>query len=85
MHLLFIDFNQTLGRIDKKTMPRAFSKLGIPPKLTREINTKAKGVIAQKETNTFHIKSGEKQGDSLSTVIFNLVLHYAVKDHVKNW
>lgn len=42
--------------------------------------TKAKVLIQGTTTESFDIRAGVRQGDELSTTIFNLVLHYAMKD-----
>lgn len=43
-------------------------------------NTKMKVLIQGTITKDFDIRYGVKQGDKLSSTIFNLILHYVIKD-----
>lgn len=59
--------------------------MGIPRKLVRLVNmtltnTNAKVLIQGELSNTFEVISGVKQGDALSSLVFNLVLHSVVNE-----
>ncbi|XP_055387207.1 uncharacterized protein LOC129615849 [Condylostylus longicornis] len=85
LHMLFIDFKQTFDSVKRGIIENIFDELRIPKKLTNLImmtlhNTKAKVLVQKSCTNIFDITSRVKQGDEISTIIFNLTLHYALKD-----
>ena len=42
-------------------------------------------VQTDEESNTFEIKKGTKQGDPLSSLLFNTVLQYSLKDDILRW
>ena len=37
------------------------------------------------ESNMFDIKKGSKQGDPMSSLLFNTVLQYSLKDEIQRW
>ena len=37
------------------------------------------------ESNIFEIQKGSKQGDPLSSLLFNTVLQYSLKDEIQRW
>jgi len=85
LHMLFVDFKQAFDSIDRAKICEIFNELKIPKKLTRQViitlkGTSAKVVLQRSATRDFEIRTGVKQGDGLSTTIFNLILHYAIKD-----
>ncbi|XP_055379626.1 uncharacterized protein LOC129610878 [Condylostylus longicornis] len=85
LHMLFIDFKQAFDSVKRGIIENIFDELRIPKKLTNLImmtlhNTKAKVLVQKSCTNIFDITSGVKQGDEISTIIFNLTLHYALRD-----
>lgn len=85
LHMLFVDFKQAFDSINRAKICEIFEELKIPRKLTRLVtmtlkDTKAKVLIQSTMTEDFEIKRGVKQGDELSTTIFNLILHHAIKD-----
>lgn len=85
LHNLFIDFRQAFDSINRAKITATLTKLGISQKLIRLIamtlkNAKAKVLIREKLTETFDIVSGVKQGDALSTLVFNIMLHSILKE-----
>ena len=42
-------------------------------------------VLTDKESDMFEIKKGTKQGDPLSSLLFNTVLQAALKDDLQRW
>jgi hypothetical protein len=79
LYHVFIDFKQAFDSINREKMLHALKLLGIPSKLGRLIHvslTESKAVINIQNELTDHIviESGVRQGDALSTMMFNLVL-----------
>ena len=42
-------------------------------------------VQTDEESNIFEIRKGTKQGDQLSSLLFNTVLQYSLKDDILRW
>ena len=42
-------------------------------------------VMTDEESNIFDIQKGSKQGDPLSSLLFNTVLQYSLKDEIQRW
>ena len=42
-------------------------------------------VLTDKESDVFSIKRGTKQGDPLSSLLFNTVLQYSLEEDLKRW
>ncbi|XP_055375392.1 uncharacterized protein LOC129608093 [Condylostylus longicornis] len=81
-------FEKSQERLTESIGKKVFGvmqRLGVPEKLIRLAcatlrNTKAKVLVQGKLTNSFNIDSGVKQGDALSALIFNMMLHYAINE-----
>jgi hypothetical protein len=85
IHCLFIDFKQAFDSLNRQKIYSILQKSGIPKKLIELVkmtltNTNAKVLIQNETTEPFDIISGVKQGDTLSTLIFNVVLNDAIKE-----
>lgn len=85
LHLLFVDFKQAFDSINRSKIARILTDFKIPIKLTNLVlitlaNTTAKIMLQGDSTDEFEIRSGVRQRNELSTTIFNLVLHSAIKD-----
>lgn len=85
IHCLFVDFQQAFDSLDRTQISLRLLDLGIPRKLVNLVNmtlvnTNAKVIIQGELSRTFDVVSGVKQGDALSSLVFNLVLHSVVKD-----
>jgi sorting nexin-29 len=83
--MLLIDFWQAFDSINRRVVLIALKKFKIPQKLIRLVkvtlkDSRAKVLIAGRTSRNFEITSGVRQGDSLSAVLFNLVLHEAMKE-----
>lgn len=87
-HLLFIDYQQAFDGLSRAAMSTALVKNGVPNKLVKLIamtlkNATAKVKIGRSMSDPFNIVSRVRQGDVLSTTLFNIALHEAVKDTIK--
>ena len=85
LHCLFIDFKQAFDSLHRSKIGHVLISQGIPSKYVRLItntlvNTTSKVRIHGKLTTPIIINSGVRQGDALSTTIFNLMLNYAIKE-----
>lgn len=87
--MLFIDFKKAYDSIKRKTLWKALDQLDIDRKLIRMLkltlansNSKIKsnGLLSE----CIHIGVGLRQGDGLSTILFNLVLEYAMRKVMTN-
>lgn len=86
--MLFVDFKQAFDSIDRTKIYKVFEELGIHKKIIRlalmTLNgTKTRVLIQGTVTEDSMIGSGVRQGDELSTTIFNILLHYAMGDLYK--
>jgi len=83
LHNKFIDFKQAFGTVNRRTMYENLKILKIPTKLIRLVkttltNSRAVVEVCQGRTDVFNINNGLRQGDALSTILFNLVLEAAL-------
>src|SRR5262249_4388986 len=90
IHRLFLDFKQAYDSIDRQALFGIMEEFGIPKKL---INlTKAtltdtiwKVLILNVQSDPFNINTGLRQGDKLSTILFNLALEKVIRAMTVNW
>jgi hypothetical protein len=85
LHLLFTDFEKAFDSINHKKLLESLVRFGIPKKIERLVNmtlegSQAKVIVDGKISNPFVICIGVRQGDGLSSTLFNLVLHKALKN-----
>lgn len=83
-HLLFIDFKQAYDSIEREQLYRALNNLQIPRKLIRLIRMTLQDTINMVKVNgelsrKFIVRSGLRQGDPLSAVLFNLALESTIR------
>ena len=83
LHNIFIDFKQVSDKVNRPKMYESHKLLKIPTKLIRLVkitleNSRTVVEVCQGRTEVFNINSGLRQGDALSTVLFNLVLETAL-------
>ena len=83
LHNIFIDFKQAFNTVNRLKMYEKLKILKIPTKLIRLVkttltNSRAVVDVYQRRTDVFNINNGLKQGDTLSTVLCNLVLEEAL-------
>lgn len=79
LHLLFIDFKQAYDSIIRSKLYEYLENLGVPQKLVNLIRLTlhriASNVLVEGSlSKSFTSRQGLKQGDPLSTVLFNLML-----------
>lgn len=84
IHQLFIDFKQAYDSIYRSKLYEVMAEFKIPPKLIQLVkmtlkNTKCKVVIQGELTREFNVTKGLRQGDSLSTTLFNLCLEKVIR------
>ena len=79
LHHLFVDFKQAFDSVSRPKMLDQIKALGIPLKYIRLIRATLEGTKAMVRVNngtteSFEIQTGVRQGDALSTLLFNLVI-----------
>jgi hypothetical protein len=80
LYFLFIDYQKAFDSINRNALIQTIEQLDIPKKLIELIKmtlnqTRAKVRIRNRMGEVFHYNMGVKQGDGLSTVLFNIALH----------
>jgi hypothetical protein len=79
---LHIDFKQALGSIDRSQIIKAMKKFGIYATLTKitllKIYNKVK--VQNKLSGSFRTECGIRQGDSQSTLLFNIGLEKVMRN-----
>jgi hypothetical protein len=83
LYMLFIDFKQAYDTIKREKVYEAMRQMGIGEKLIRLVRmtlkeTEYKVLVNGKLSGKFKVKRGLRQGDPLSTVLFNVTLDSAV-------
>jgi len=81
---LFIDFRQAFDTVYRSQMIETLKLMEIPNKLIRLIkmtmqNTRAVAETEHGRSEKFGINTGLRQGDALSTLLFNLVLEGTIR------
>jgi hypothetical protein len=84
VHQLFIDFKIVYDSIRKEFLYTILIEFGIPMKMVRLIKmclteTYSTVQVGKNFYDRFSIWNGMKQGDSLSTFLFNLALDYSTR------
>jgi hypothetical protein len=84
LHNAFIDFNQAFDSINRKTVIKVLEEMQIPKKIVNLVNmvtqhTTAKIKLNNEYTEQIEVKTGIKQGDPLSTVLFCPVMESMIK------
>jgi hypothetical protein len=89
VHQLFIDFKETYDSIKREVLYNILLEFGITKKLVRLIKmclneTYNKIRIDKRLSDTFPLQNGLKQGDTLSPLLFNFALEYAMRKVLEN-
>jgi len=84
IHQLFVDFKQAFDSINRFKVLECMAEFGIPDKLIRLVkmtlsDTLCKVKIQNKTSNAFQVRFGVRQGDSLSSILFNLALEKVIR------
>ena len=84
LHNTFIDFNQAFNSINRSTIIQALKEMQIPGKILRLVNTvtqhtKAKIKLNNEYMEQIDVKTSIKQGDPLSTILFNTVMEMLMR------
>ena len=83
VHQLFIDFTKAYNSVSREVLYNILIEFGIPMKLVRLIKmclneTYSRVRVGKNLSNMFPIRNGLKQGDALSSLLFNVALEYAI-------
>jgi hypothetical protein len=77
---LFIDFKKAYNLVWKEVLCNILIEFGVPMQLVMYMNETYSTVRVGKHlSDVFPIKNGLKQGDALSSLLFNFVLKYAIR------
>ena len=84
-----VDFSKAFDSISHKSIWEALKSCNVDDgyiSLLRKIYRDQKASVqTDKESNIFDIQKGSKQGDPLSSLLFNSVLQYSLKDEIQRW
>ncbi|XP_055375384.1 uncharacterized protein LOC129608086 [Condylostylus longicornis] len=83
LHILCIDFQRAFDSVKRSKIREALIGRGIPHKLIQMTlltmqDSKTSVLIQGQTSKEFAVKAGVRQGDALSTLIFNMVLQHAI-------
>ena len=83
MHQLFIDFKKAYDSVRREALYNILIEFGIPVKLVTLIKmclteTYSRVRVGKNLSDMFPIRNGLKQGDSLTPLLLNFALEYAV-------
>lgn len=91
LHLIFIDFKLAYDCINRDQLWTILTNFEIPSKLVRSVKSCNENTLYQERytgemSESFEVKSGLRQGNALSPVLFNLVQEQVIRDmkHSRN-
>jgi len=84
VHQLFIDFRKAYDSVRREVLYNILIEFGIPMKLVSLIKmclseTYSRVRVGKNLCDMFPIRNGWKQGDTVSPLIFNPTLEYAIR------
>ena len=84
-----VDFTKAFDSISHKSIWQALKSCNVDHEdvsLLRKIYRDQKASVqTDEESNIFDIQKGSKQGDPMSSLLFNTVLQYSLKDEIQRW
>ena len=89
LYISTIDFTNAFDRIKHSALWSSLQFYGVEPayvRLLQRLYSHQEGtVLTDKESDALPIKRGTKQGDPLSSLLFNTVLQYSLESDLKRW
>ena len=89
LYISTIDFTKAFDRIKHSALWSSLQFYGVKPayvRLLQRLYCQHEGtVLTDKESDAFAIKRGTKQGDPLSSLLFNTVLQFSLEGDLKRW
>ena len=89
LYLSTIDFTKAFDSIKHSSIWKSLRHYGVKPayvRLLQRLYSQQEGtVLTDKESVGFPIKKGTKQGDPLSSLLFNTVLQYSLESNLTKW
>ena len=84
MHQLFIDVKKAYDSVRREVLYNILIEFGIPKKLVGLIKmclteTYSRVRVGKNLSDMFPVMNGLKQGDALSSLLFNFALEYAIR------
>ena len=85
--LTFVDFRKAFDSVDRAKMFLILSSYGIPDKIVNAVsimymNTRAKVLSVDGETEMFEITAGVLQGDTLAPFLFIIIVDYVMRETI---
>ena len=89
LYISTIDFTKAFDSIKHSSIWKSLRHYGVKPayvRLLQRLYSQQEGsVLTDKESIGFSIKKGTKQGNPLSSLLFNTVLQYSLEENLKSW
>ena len=84
-----VDFTKAFDSISHNSFWEALKSCNVDHEyvslLTKIYRDQKASVQTDEESEIFHIQKGSKQGDPMSSLLFNTVLQYSLKNEIQRW
>jgi len=85
LHMVFVDYKQAYDSVNREQLCEALKTFGIPLKIIKMVQlcnseTYSKVKLGNEMSMAFKIKSGLRQGDAMSPILFNMALESVVRE-----